>query len=362
MGIEILSPDINEGESGFSVSGDSIRYGLSAIKSVGKSVVEVIIAEREANGPFVTLEDFVGRLSNKEVNKRTLENFIKAGALDTLPGNRRQKLLIAPDILDQKNKEKKTGMEGQMSLFDFAGEEDKESFQISMPNVEEFSKEDLLAFEKEILGIYISGHPMEAYEQSWRANITAMATDFIVDEETESAKVRDGAQVIIGGMITGKTVKTTKTNKMMAFVMVEDLVGSVEVLVFPRDYDKYREMLIPDAKVFIQGRASIGDDPVGKVICERVIPFEKLPRQVWIQFADKEAYTAQEAGMMDCLKMSEGSDSVIIYLAKEKAKKVLPANWNVSGGPELVAALSEIVGEKNVKVVEKTIEKIGKMN
>ena len=362
MGIEILSPDINEGESGFSVSGDSIRYGLSAIKSVGKSVVEVIIAEREANGPFVTLEDFVGRLSNKEVNKRTLENFIKAGALDTLPGNRRQKLLIAPDILDQKNKEKKTGMEGQMSLFDFAGEEDKESFQISMPNVEEFSKEDLLAFEKEILGIYISGHPMEAYEQSWRANITAMATDFIVDEETESAKVRDGAQVIIGGMITGKTVKTTKTNKMMAFVMVEDLVGSVEVLVFPRDYDKYREMLIPDAKVFIQGRASIGDDPVGKVICERVIPFEKLPRQVWIQFADKEAYTAQEAGVMDCLKMSEGSDSVIIYLAKEKAKKVLPANWNVSGGPELVAALSEIVGEKNVKVVEKTIEKIGKMN
>ncbi|MBS5063329.1 MAG: DNA polymerase III subunit alpha [Hungatella hathewayi] len=362
MGIEILSPDINEGESGFSVSGDSIRYGLSAIKSVGKSVVEVIIAEREANGPFVSLEDFVGRLSNKEVNKRTLENFIKAGALDTLPGNRRQKLLIAPDILDQKNKEKKTGMEGQMSLFDFAGEEDKESFQISMPNVEEFSKEDLLAFEKEILGIYISGHPMEAYEQSWRANITAMATDFIVDEETESAKVRDGAQVIIGGMITGKTVKTTKTNKMMAFVTVEDLVGSVEVLVFPRDYDKYREMLIPDAKVFIQGRASIGDDPVGKVICERVIPFEKLPRQVWIQFADKEAYTAQEAGVMDCLKMSEGSDSVIIYLAKEKAKKVLPANWNVSGGPELVVALSEIVGEKNVKVVEKTIEKIGKMN
>ena len=362
MGIEILSPDINEGESGFSVSGDSIRYGLSAIKSVGKSVVEVIIAEREANGPFVSLEDFVGRLSNKEDNKRTLENFIKAGALDTLPGNRRQKLLIAPDILDQKNKEKKTGMEGQMSLFDFAGEEDKESFQISMPNVEEFSKEDLLAFEKEILGIYISGHPMEAYEQSWRANITAMATDFIVDEETESAKVRDGAQVIIGGMITGKTVKTTKTNKMMAFVTVEDLVGSVEVLVFPRDYDKYREMLIPDAKVFIQGRASIGDDPVGKVICERVIPFEKLPRQVWIQFADKEAYTAQEAGVMDCLKMSEGSDSVIIYLAKEKAKKVLPANWNVSGGPELVVALSEIVGEKNVKVVEKTIEKIGKMN
>ena len=362
MGIEILSPDINEGESGFSVSGDSIRYGLSAIKSVGKSVVDVIIAEREANGPYATMEDFVGRLSNKEVNKRTLENFIKGGALDSLPGNRRQKLLIAPDILDQKNKERKSGMEGQMSLFDFAGEEDKESFQITLPDVEEFSKEDLLAFEKEILGIYISGHPMEAYESSWRANITAMATDFIVDEETEIAKVEDGSYVTIGGMITGKNVKTTKTNKMMAFVTVEDLVGSVEVLVFPRDYEKYKDQLIQDAKVFVQGRASIGDDPVGKVICERIVPFEKLPRQVWLQFEDKEAYEALEGRVMECLKESEGSDSVVIYLAKEKAKKVLPANWNVMSTPELVSALSEIVGEKNVKVVEKTIEKIRKMN
>ena len=362
MGIEILSPDINEGEGGFSVSGDSIRYGLSAIKSVGKSVVDVIIAEREAGGPYVSMEDFVGRLSNKEVNKRTLENFIKGGALDSLPGNRRQKLLIAPDILDQKNKERKSGMEGQMSLFDFAGEEDKESFQITLPDVEEFAKEDLLAFEKEILGVYISGHPMEAYESSWRANITAMATDFIVDEETESAKVEDGSYVTIGGMITGKNVKTTKTNKMMAFVTVEDLVGSVEVLVFPRDYEKYKDQLIQDAKVFVQGRASIGDDPVGKVICERIVPFEKLPRQVWLQFEDKEAYGALEGRVMDCLKESEGSDSVVIYLAKEKAKKVLPANWNVMSSPELVSALSEIVGEKNVKVVEKTIEKIRKMN
>ena len=203
---------------------------------------------------------------------------------------------------------------------------------------------------------------MEAYESSWRANITAMATDFIVDEETESAKVEDGSYVTIGGMITGKNVKTTKTNKMMAFVTVEDLVGSVEVLVFPRDYEKYKDQLIQDAKVFVQGRASIGDDPVGKVICERIVPFEKLPRQVWLQFEDKEAYGALEGRVMDCLKESEGSDSVVIYLAKEKAKKVLPANWNVMSSPELVSALSEIVGEKNVKVVEKTIEKIRKMN
>lgn len=358
MGIGILSPDINEGESGFSVSGDSIRYGLSAIKSVGKSVVEAIIEEREANGKFISMEDFITRMSNKEVNKRTLENFVKSGALDSLPGNRKQKLLVAPDMLDQKNKEKKSVMAGQMSLFDFVGEEDKLDFQISFPNVEEFSKDDLLAFEKETMGIYISGHPLDAYEGSWRANITAMATDFIVDEETEAAKVEDGSYVTIGGMITGKTVKTTKTGKMMAFVNLEDLVGTVEVIVFPKDYEKRRELLIDDAKVFVQGRVSIGEDPVGKLICERIIPFEGIPKQLWLQFKDKDAYFSREAEIMDCLKLSEGSDTVVVYLAAEKAKKVLPANWSVNSNQELITGLAEIIGENNVRVVEQTIDKV----
>lgn len=355
MGLRILSPDINEGESGFSVSGDAIRYGLSAIKSVGKSVVDAIIREREAGGSYSSMEDFVGRMSNKEVNKRTLENFIKAGALDSFPGNRKQKLFVAPDMLDQKNKERKSSMEGQISLFDIVGEEDKLDFQITFPNVEEFDKETLLAFEKETLGIYVSGHPLEAYESSWRANITAMATDFIVDEETEKAKVEDGSYVTIGGMITGKTVKTTKTNKMMAFVMLEDLVGTVEVIVFPKDYETKRDLLIQDAKVFIQGRASVGDEPVGKLICERIIPFEQVPRQLWLQFPDKEAYLEREEAVLNCLRLSEGRDTVVIYLAAEKARKVLPANWNVEYSQDLAASLAPIVGEKNVKVVEKPL-------
>lgn len=362
MGIRILPPDINEGESGFSVSGDAIRYGLSAIKSVGRSVVDVIIQEREAQGPFRSMEDFVDRMSNKEVNKRTLENFIKAGALDSLPGSRRQKLLVAPDMLDQKNKEKKTGMEGQMTLFDFVGDEEKENFQITFPQVEEFDKETLLAFEKETLGIYVSGHPMEAYEASWRANITAMATDFIVDEETENAKVEDGSYVTIGGMITGKTVKTTKNNKMMAFVTLEDLAGSVEVIVFPKDYENKRELLIDDAKVFIQGRASIGEEPVGKVICERIVPFDQLPRQLWLQFSDMEQFRAMEGPAMEALKLSDGQDEVVIYLAAEKAKKILPANRNVNCNQDLLNSMQQLLGEKNVKVVEKTIEKIRKMH
>lgn len=357
MGINILPPDINEGQSGFSVSGDSIRYGLSAIKSVGRSVVDAIIRERETNGLYVSMDDFVERMGGKEVNKRTIENFIKSGALDGLPGNRRQKTMVAPEMLDQKNKEKKNALDGQLSLFDFAGEEEKEQFQISMPDVPEFPKEELLAFEKEILGIYISGHPMEEYMETWKNSITAKTTDFMVDEETGQAVVADSARVTVGGMITGKVVKTTKTGKMMAFVTVEDMVGSVEVLVFPRDYESKRNLLIEDAKVFIQGRASIGDDPVGKLICEQVIPFDQVPRELWLKFSDKTQYDERQQQVLDSLRTAEGNDTVIIYLEKERAKKVLPANWKVGVNKPMIQTLEQILGEKNVKLVEKGLKR-----
>lgn len=362
MGIGILPPDINEGYSGFTVSGESIRYGLSAIKSVGRSVVEQIIKERENGGLFRSMDDFVERMSNKEVNKRTLENFIKAGALDSLPGNRRQKCMVAPEMLDQKNKEKKSVMEGQMSLFDFAAEDDKKNFQITFPNVEEFKKEELLAFEKETLGIYVSGHPMQEYEQVWKQNITAAAIDFMVDEETEKARVEDNSRVTIGGMITGKLVKTTRTGQMMAFITLEDLTGSVEVIVFPKDFEKNREFLEEEQKIFVQGRVSVGDDPVGKLVCEKLIPFQALPRQLWLQFVDKEVYDQKQELVMNALRSWEGQDQVVIYLAKERAKKVLPANWRVSCDAELLRNLYQILGEKNVRVVQKSIESIRKMN
>ena len=357
MGINILPPDINEGQSGFSVSGNAIRYGLSAIKSVGRSVVDAIIKERETNGLYVSMDDFVERMGGKEVNKRTLENFVKSGALDCLPGNRRQKTMIAPEMMDQKNKEKKNALDGQLSLFDFAGEEEKEQFQITMPDVPEFPKEELLAFEKEILGVYISGHPMDEYLETWKNSITAKTIDFMVDEETGRAVVEDGARVTIGGMITGKVVKTTKTGKMMAFVTVEDMVGSVEVLVFPKDYENKRNLLIEDAKVFIQGRTSIGDDPVGKLICEQVIPFDAVPKELWLKFKDKTEYDEKQQQVFDTLRMDEGSNTVIIYLEQERAKKVLPANWKVGAGKPMILALEQILGEKNIKLVEKGLKR-----
>ena len=360
MGIAILPPDINEGESGFSVSGDGIRYGLSAIKSVGRPVVDAILEERKKNGIFSSMEDFINRMTNKEVNRRTIENFIKSGAMDSLPGTRRQKVAVAPVLLDNKARERKNAWEGQMSLFDLVSEEDKKEFQVSFPDVGEYSKEELLAFEKDILGVYISGHPLDDYEGLWRKNISATAADFIVDEETEEAAVKDGMKVVVGGLVTGKVVKTTRSNQLMAFITLEDLMGSVEVIVFPKNYEADRDLLSEDSKIFIKGRVSLGDEPVGKLVCEQVIPFSKVPRQLWLQFEDKETYQAKEGTILSILKESEGQDSVVIYLKKERAKKILPANWKVEASRELLEKLIGQLGEINVKVVEKNLINLGK--
>ena len=360
MDIAILPPDINEGESGFSVSGDGIRYGLSAIKSVGRPVVDAILEERKKNGIFSSMEDFINRMTNKEVNRRTIENFIKSGAMDSLPGTRRQKVAVAPILLDNKARERKNAWEGQMSLFDLVSEEEKKEYQVSFPDVGEYSKEELLAFEKDILGVYISGHPLDDYEGLWRKNITATSADFIVDEETEEAVVKDGMKVVIGGLVAGKVVKTTRSNQLMAFITLEDLMGSVEVIVFPKNYEADRDILAEDSKIFIKGRVSLGDEPVGKLVCEQVIPFSKVPRQLWLQFEDKEIYQAMEGEILGILKESEGPDSVVIYLKKERAKKILPANWKVEAAGELMETLICKLGEKNVKLVEKNLINLGK--
>ena len=357
MNIRILPPDINRGEAAFSVDGDNIRYGLAAIKSIGKPVIQAIVDERNAFGPYRSLEDFITRLSSRDVlNKRAIENFIKAGALDTLGGTRKQFMSIYIQIVDHVNQEKKYSMAGQLSLFDMASEDQKAEFQIRLPDVGEYSKENLLAFEKEVLGIYISGHPLEAYEEKWRKVITATTSDFQSDDDTGRTKVHDGARVIIGGMITDKTVKHTKTNQMMAFVTVEDLLGTVEVVVFPRDYEKNRQYLEPDSKVYIRGRVSEEEEKASKLICESVIPFEQKKRELWIQFPDKAAWNDEEQIIYGYLADSEGNDEVVIYCAKEREVKKLPRNRNISINQQVLSRLMNHYGESRVKVVEKAIE------
>ncbi len=362
MNIEILPPDINEGESGFTVSGRSIRYGLCAIKSVGRPVIEAIVNERIENGKYRDLKDFITRLSGKEINKRTIESFIKAGALDSLGGTRKQNMMVYAKIVDQLNQEKKNSMPGQMTLFDMAPDEEKEQFEVKYPEVGEYEKEELLAFEKEVLSVYISGHPMEEYEGMWRKNVSAITSDFYIDEETNEIKLADGSYAVIGGIITSKTIKHTKNDKMMAFITLEDLVGTVEVVIFPRDYENNQLYIQEDSKVFIIGRVSAETDRDGKLICEKIIPFDKLPYEVWIKFANKEEFMAKEELLYETIKYSDGNDSITIYVENPKAIRKLPPSRNIRADKAMLEILYEKFGENNVKVVEKTIENLSKMN
>lgn len=357
MGIAILPPDINKGDSTFSVDGGGIRYGLSAIKSIGRPVIDAIVEERELRGGFTSLRDFIERMTGKDVNKKVIENFIKAGAFDELPGNRRQKMMVYAQILDSVVQEKKNMMAGQMSLFDLVSEEEKTAYEIRMPNVEEYPKEEKLAFEKEVLGIYISGHPLEEYETCWRKNISAVTTDFIPDEESGQPKVRDGQQVIVGGMITEKTIKYTKTNKVMAFLTLEDLLGTVEVVIFPRDYEKNVRLMEIDEKVFIKGRVSVEEEKASKLICENMYSFRDVPRELWLQFETKESFLSREQELYEDLKEADGKDGVVIYIKSPKAIKRLGASKSIHISQDLLVRLYEKYGKDNVKVVEKSIEK-----
>lgn len=357
MGIEILPPDINEGDVSFSKHGKSIRYALSAIKGVGKPVIRKVVDERIINNKFIDLADFITRMVGKEVTKRTLENFIKAGALDTLPGNRREKMLGYVPILEQVVKERKFAGTGQMSLFDFVEPDEKNVYAYKIPEAEEYNKEDILSFEKEVLGIYISGHPLQSYENMLMKNTTAKTSDFILDEETGKANLEDGATVIIGGMITGKTLKVTRSNTTMAFITLEDLYGTVEVIIFPRDYEKYRIFLDYDKKVVVRGRTTVEEEKAAKLICQEIIPFENIPRELWVKFPDKETYLDKENRLFLMLKDYEGNDSVTIYLEKEKAVKKLPPNKNIGIKEELMQLLSKEFGENNIRISEKNIDK-----
>ncbi len=362
MGIKILPPDINEGYSTFSVSNGAIRYGLSAIKGLGKPVIDAIVREREENGRFVSLKDFAVRLSGKEVNKRTVESFIKSGAFDSLQGTRKQLMMVYVQVLDDVAQDKKNNLTGQISLFDFAEEEEKSDYENNLPDVGEYTIEQRLYFEKEVMGIYVSGHPLEAYEDLLRKNITAATVDFAIDEETNETKVKDGDMATVGGIITAKTVKTTRTNSMMAFITLEDMVGAVEIIVFPRDYENYKAMLQEDNKILVRGKIAVEEERPAKLICQEIIPFDSISKEIWIKYRNKESFVKDEQNLYALLSDYDGNDCVCIYLEYEKAIKHLAKNMGIKAEIELIEKLKKLYSEENIKVVEKSIEKNRKKN
>ena len=362
LGIEILPPDVNGGEGNFSVTYENgvgkIRYGLSAIKGLGRPIIDAIVEERDKNGDYVDLKDFAMRLSGKEVNKRTMENFIKAGAFDSMRGNRKQKMLIYSNVLEEANREKKDGIAGQMSFLDFLGAEEKKQFEIHYPNTEEYSKEELLAMEKEVLGIYVSGHPLEDYTDLLKKNVTNTTMDFALREDTNQPVVLPDAKTIVGGMITNVSIKTTRNNQMMAFLDVEVMYGVVDVIVFPRDYEKNRSYFTIDSKVLIQGKASVEEEKPAKIILQKIVPFDELPKQLWIQFENKEVYEKEARELESMLLPNAKGAELVVYCREEKAAKSYGLNQKISTTTETIQKLVEKYGQENVKVVEKSIEKL----
>ena len=350
MGIDILPPDINQSERNFTAQGGAIRYGLSALKSIGKAMVDQLVSERNARGPFQNLQEFLERISECDLSKRIVESLIKAGALDCLEGNRRQKMMIYTSIMDNISQSKKKMMAGQMSLFDIVDDELKSDFEIKFPKVNEFSKQELLAFEKEVIGLYVSGHPLEEYQNMWKKNITRTSLDFQLNDEDETA-VADNAREIIGGIISEVTVKVTKQNSVMAFVTIEDLYGTVEVLVFPKLYEKYRQIIAEDNKVFITGRVTSGGEENAKMICETITSFDDKSSELWIRFENKEEYEEKYPQLLENIKLSNGKDKIVIYLNQEKAKKILPASCNVNADQQFLWKMQDLFGENNVRIV-----------
>ena len=351
MGIEILPPDVNYSLAGFSVQDGKIRFALTALKSVGRPVIEGIVAERAANGNYKTLEDFITRTSELDINKRVIENLIKAGAFDSLPGTRKQKMFVYAGLVDRLVKDKKNNLVGQMSLFDLVGEEEKSDFHTPLPDVGEFDRQELLAYEKEVVGFYISGHPLEEYKTFLERRITAKTSDFYRDEETGEPKVTDGKEVVIGGILTDKKIKYTKNNKIMAFLTIEDLYGSIEVVIFPRDYERNQSRLEVDGKIFVQGRVQLEDEKDGKLIGSVISRFDEMPRRLAIGFADKDSYLKQADQLTELLKGSEGKDSVLIVCKKERVQKLLPPNQNIHIEETLLERLSAAFGKDNIKVL-----------
>ncbi len=351
MGIEILPPDVNYSLAGFSVQDGKIRFALTALKSVGRPVIEGIVAERAANGNYKTLEDFITRTSELDINKRVIENLIKAGAFDSLPGTRKQKMFVYAGLVDRLVKDKKNNLVGQMSLFDLVGEEEKSDFHTPLPDVGEFDRQELLAYEKEVVGFYISGHPLEEYKTFLERRITAKTSDFYRDEETGEPKVTDGKEVVIGGILTDKKIKYTKNNKIMAFLTIEDLYGSIEVVIFPRDYERNQSRLEVDGKIFVQGRVQLEDEKDGKLIGSVISRFDEMPRRLAIGFADKDSYLKQADQLTELLNGSEGKDSVLIVCKKERVQKLLPPNQNIHIDETLLERLSAAFGKDNIKVL-----------
>ena len=360
LSIEVLPPDVNFGEGVFTAEGNKIRFGMYAIKSIGHGVIDTITAEREKNGLFRSLSDFLERVNGSDITKRSVENLIKAGALDCFEGNRRQKLSVYLEIMDEVAVRKKGQVEGQITLFDIASEEQKKEFRTDLPDLPEFEKELLLSFEKEVLGIYISGHPLDDYKSLMKKNCTASSLDFMLpatdekegeEDNDRRAPIEDKKLFTVGGIVTDKVSHFTKSNQQMAFVTIEDMTGTIETIFFPKTFERYKDMLGNDEKLLIRGRSSVEENKDAKLLVEECIRFSDVPSVLWVNFKDKDEYEKKGEKLLSILKDRPGNERVMIRLASEKlVKNALSSKEGVTISPALIEDLKKEFSDENVFV------------
>ena len=352
MGIAILPPDVNEGEGNFTAASGGIRYGMSAIKGLGENVTDAIVRDREERGPYKSLTDLIERLAGS-INKKGLEALIKSGALDGLAGTRREKMAVYEQVLDSISHEKHSKMAGQLSLFDIAPKDELSTLEVKMPVLGEFDVETKLAFEKEMLGVYLSGHPLESYQDMLKSVCNATSLDFAYDEEEGMVNVAPGKDYILGGIASVVNIKLTRNNQRMAFITLEDLVGSVEVIVFPRDFEKYRELIEEGRKYIISGKASLEENDAAKLIAGKIIPFEEVPREVWLQFENKAELERVEDELNKIFEGNKGNARVMLYCREERQVKQVNAIRGISYAEAVIDELKHKLGSENVKIVVK---------
>jgi len=352
MGIAILPPDVNEGEGNFTTASGGIRYGMSAIKGLGENVTDAIVRDREERGPYKSLTDLIERLAGS-INKKGLEALIKSGALDGLSGTRREKMAVYEQVLDSISHEKHSKMAGQLSLFDIAPKDELSTLEVKMPVLGEFDVETKLAFEKEMLGVYLSGHPLESYQEMLKSVCNATSLDFAYDEEEGMVNVAPGKDYILGGIASVVNIKLTRNNQRMAFITLEDLVGSVEVIVFPRDFEKYKELIEEGRKYIISGKASLEENDAAKLIAGKIIPFEEVPREVWLQFENKAELERVEDELNKIFEGNKGNARVMLYCREERQVKQVNAIRGISYAEAVIDELKHKLGSENVKIVVK---------
>lgn len=369
LGIKVLPPDVNESYHGFSVIGGNIRYGLLAIKNLGRQFIDEIITERRYK-PYSSFYDFCKRLYGRNMNSRAIESLIKCGAFDTLGANRRQLLAVSKTVLDDLDYESKHNMGGQISFFDLGGEVEKTSSEPQIPDMEEFPKNELLHMENEIAGMYLSGHPMDDYTEFSRI-IKADRTGEIISNE--SGLYFDGKKVSLVCIVSKVKTQLTKNNKMMAFVNIEDRYGSMEAVVFPNVYEKYALYLSDGNAILIRGTLNFKENEEPKLICDSIEkarsneecknnsfavnagqqeknsikkPVNAKPSALYLRIDDLNTELYNKAKRV--LDIFEGSTPVIFYLTNSGRKVKAPSSMWVTLNDVMIKELKFQLGDKNV--------------